>query len=118
MSSLFTIDSNDFAGTQWQVSDGPDTDFADNMSAGYDRFNRAMSITMIQENYVAELSPIIDQVKDATGELLMNPGSMLEYIQGRTGGWNKYEEKINELRERAEPLGREGPDREVIPRRI
>ena len=118
MSSLFTIDSNDFAGTQWQVSDGPDTDFAANMSAGYDRFNRAMSITMIQENYVAELSPIIDQVKDATGELLMNPGSMLEYIQGRTGGWNKYEEKINELRERAEPLGIQVPDREEIQRRI
>jgi len=118
VSSLFTIDSNDFAGTQWQVSDGPDTDFADNMSAGYDRFSRAMSITMIQENYVAELSPIIDQVKDATGERLMNPGGELQYIQGRTGGWDRYEEKINELRERAEPLGIQVPDREEIERRI
>ena len=118
MSSLFTIDSNDFAGTQWQVSDGPDTDFADNMSAGYDRFSRAMSITMIQENYVAELSPIIDQVKDATGERLMNPGGELQYIQGRTGGWDRYEEKLNELRERAEPLGIQVPDREEIERRI
>ena len=81
MSSLFTIDSNDFAGTQWQVSDGPDTDFADNMSAGYDRFSRAMSITMIQENYVAELSPIIDKVKDATGERQMNPGGELQFMQ-------------------------------------
>lgn len=118
MTSLFTIDSNDFAGTQWQVSDGPDTDFADNISAGYDRFNRAMSITMIQENYVAELAPIVDQVKDATGERLMNPGGELEYIQGRTGGWDRYEEKLNELRERAEPLGIQVPDREEIERRI
>tara|TARA_R100000315_G_scaffold60216_2_gene36709 strand:+ start:3009 stop:6878 length:3870 start_codon:yes stop_codon:yes gene_type:complete len=118
VSSLFTIDSNDFAGTQWQVSDGPDTDFADNMSAGYDRFSRAMSITMIQENYVAELAPIVDQVKDATGERLMNPGGMLEYIQGRTGGWNEYEEKLTLLRERAEPLGIQVPDREEIERRI
>ena len=100
------------------MSDGPDTDFADNMSAGYDRFSRAMSITMIQENYVAELSPIIDQVKDATGERLMNPGGELQYIQGRTGGWDRYEEKLNELRERAEPLGIQVPDREEIERRI
>ena len=118
MTSLFTIDANDFAGTQWQVSDGPDTDFADNMSAGYERFSRAMSITMIQDNYIAELSPIIDQVKDATGERLMNPGGELEFIQGRTGGWDKYEEKIKELRERAEPLGIQVPDREEIERRI
>ena len=118
MTSLFTIDSNDFAGTQWQVSDGPDTDFADNMSAGYERFSRAMSITMIQENYIAELAPIIDQVKDATGERLMNPGGELQFTQGRTGGWNKYEEKINELRARAEPLGIQVPDREEIERRI
>ena len=118
MSSLFSINENDFSGTTWTPSTGPDTGFSENMRLGYERFSRAMAVTMIQENYYQELAPIVKRVSEAGGEPLMNPGGDLEFIDGRTGGWALYEEGIKKLRERAEPLGIEVPDREEIERRI
>ena len=82
MSSLFSINENDFSGTTWTPSTGPDTGFSENMRLGYERFSRAMAVTMIQENYYQELAPIVKRVSEAGGEPLMNPGGDLEFIDG------------------------------------
>ena len=79
MSSIYTVDDQDFIGWNRPAATGPETGIGDVISAAYPRYDKAYSITAMQRSYQKSLQPIVDKVSELTGKKIANPADALSF---------------------------------------
>ena len=79
MSSIYTIDDQDFIGRRRPAATGPGTGIGDVISAAHPRYDQAYSITAMQRSYHKVLQPIVKKVSELTGQKIANPADALTF---------------------------------------
>ena len=98
MTSLFSSDSSDFQGADWQPStQGPEASLSEYWDAAYERYGRAYRATSYEYGLRLELEPIVERAKEL-GFNGYNPASWLTGGSAeKDTGRKNYEHQLERL---------------------
>ena len=97
MSSIYTIDDQDFIGRDRPAATGPETSFGEVTAASYRRHNLAFANVSKRIAYSETLQPIIDKVEEITGQSLVNPANFLAPSDAPGHGQKRFTHALESL---------------------